>query len=103
MRAIVRDMTRGRPALPPEMRKPRSSGPGGKPRRPTPDEIARVQALLARLYPPGTWPDGPPRGGPAELAKRVGAAAQTVRLVLTGKRAVSEATIAAWEAAVLVS
>lgn len=91
---------RGRPPLPPEQRRPPSSGPSGRTPPPSPELVARVHALLERIYPPATWPSGPPLGAASELARRVGARPEAVQRVLSGRRAVSERRISEWEAIV---
>lgn len=81
--------------------RPRSSGPSGRSPPPSAEDVARVRALLDVLYPPATWPDGPPLGSAAELARRVGCSPDTVRRLLAGTRGASEAMIARWEGAIL--
>jgi hypothetical protein len=73
---------------------PKRSGPSGKHRPPTEDQCDRVSALVTKLFPLGTpYPA-------LALANAIGVHPDPVTRVLSGKRAVSEATVAGWERAV---
>jgi hypothetical protein len=64
----------------------------GPHRPPQPADIARAMALLSRLY-----PIAPPPYPALALAQIVGASRPHVTSLLTGKRAVSDATLTEWE------
>ncbi len=86
----------------PEMRKVRRSGPSGKSRKPTADEVALYMALARRLYPADVWPELP-MGAKTEISRRTGLHADMIGRALRGKAALSPASLAKWEAAFAVA
>lgn len=73
------------------------SGRSGRAKAPSPAQVVRVRALLARLAPHLAEASPVPAYGVAMLAAALGIPADPIGRVLSGRRGVSEETLAGWE------